>query len=293
MMIFQKFHRRAPGKQAFTLVELLVALAVLSILVLILAQVVSLTGQAIDINSRKLTAAAQARSFFDRFAADFAARPQRPDLSMVFTQDYNNTKNAGIQFWSGTGGYGANTPRQLSWISYGIGSPKTTTANKTSPAPDCLIRGADAGDWTGAGTPISFAPLSALPTTPVPAPDNADVLASGIFRMDFCYLLKDGSLSTTPSAPTTPPRSANDFSQVAAIVIAVAALDAKSLRLLSNEQVTNLSNDLPATPPALHTADPLAYWSSDTVMGAQGFGPGIPRQVIENVRLYQRIFYVP
>jgi prepilin-type N-terminal cleavage/methylation domain-containing protein len=285
-MNFQKFHPHSPRKQAFTLVELLVSLAVLSILVLILAQVVSLTGEAISINSKKLTAAAQARAFFDRFAIDFAARPQRPDLRMTFAQ---NNNNAFIQFYSAAGGYGAATPRQLSWISYGISSPKTTTSNTANAGPDCLVREADAADWVaGAGTPVLFAPLtSLLPAAPAPNALNADVLASGIFRMDFCYLLKDGSLSTTPTIPNAP-NLPNDYSQVAAVVIGVAALDNRSLNILSNAQVTQLAGDLPATTTG---QDPLSNWTA--TMAVPTFGAGIPHQVVQNIRLYQRTFYVP
>jgi prepilin-type N-terminal cleavage/methylation domain-containing protein len=277
-MIFKKFHPRArsSGPQAFTLVELLVSLAVLSILVAILAQVVTLTSQAIDINSRKLDATGQARLFFDRLGADLAARPQRTDLGMILS---NANGNDTIQFYTAANGYGAAASRrQISFVSYGIGAPPSGTG------PDCLIRESDGTDWTPAGTTaVSFlAPPSFTPMALKPANSNSDVLANGIFRMEFCYLLKNGANAGTFTIALKPGE------QYSAIVVGVAALDHKSLNLLTNKEVTTLAGYFHDTQDG---STPLSDWT--TAMAANGFGPGIPRRVIQDIHLFQRTFYVP
>jgi len=278
-MIFKKFHLRArsSGQQAFTLVELLVALAVLSILVVVLAQVVSLTSQAIDINTRKLDAAGQARLFFDRLGADLAALPIRADLGVTFTK---NPGNDTLQFYTAANGYGATTPpvRQISYVSYSIGAPPAP-----STGPNCLIREADGMDWTAIGS-VSFLPVpypgaASFPNT---TSANCDVLANGIFRMEFCYLVNTGSRA---GQFVNTPKSGEQFS---AIVVAVAALDRKSLNILTNAQVTQLAGDFAD---AQDGSDPLSDWTA--AMAVNGFGAGIPRRVIQDIRLFERTFYVP
>jgi prepilin-type N-terminal cleavage/methylation domain-containing protein len=284
-MMFKKFNPRgaSSGQPGFTLVELLVALAVLSILVTILAQVIALTSQAIDINTRKLDAAGEARLFFDRLGADMAAMPQRTDLGMTL---YKANGNDTIQLYTTTPGYGAapTSGRQISWVTYSIGLPPSGTG------PNCLIREADGMDWTpGNGTtavsflqPPSFTPLAA-PTAAITA--NSDVLANGIFRLEFCYLL------TTTGKSGTFTNALGPTDQYSAIVVAVAVLDHKSLGLLTSSQV---NNNLPALfADAAASSDLLSTWSAAMAVPGFGGGSGIPPKVIQEIRIYQRTFYVP
>jgi prepilin-type N-terminal cleavage/methylation domain-containing protein len=285
-MTFPRFQRRSPGSQAFTLVELLVAMAVFLVLTVFLAQAVSLVSQAILENSKKFDAAEQARIFFDRLSMDLAARPRRADLGMQFTKNgpAGNIpgSNDSIQFYSGVDGY-TSPARQVTWISYQI---PTTSVTASLPAYQ-LERGANSTTWpsTSATVPpvywLGGSPASFLLQIPAPTSSNYVVLANGIFRMEFCYQINTGVF--TNSNITAP-----IYSNVTALVVAVAVLDSRSLGLLNANQVATLSRDFQD---ATEGNDPLKDWN--TQMAATGFASGLPAQAVQNIRLYERTFYVP
>jgi prepilin-type N-terminal cleavage/methylation domain-containing protein len=286
--------RRQAGKRlnaaAFTLVELLVAMAVLALLIGIVAQVVLLTSQAIAINSKKLDAAGQARFFFDRLASDLAARPIRTDLGgTVFNKVAGNDD---FQFYSQVPAYGATTAtRQISLVSYRVAASTTPSAT-----PIQLQRGVLGTSWTAnAANMVYFVPPTPLTGSPaIPNLNSAtydsdyDILADGAFRMEFCYLLNTGKLVSTATAP---------YSNVSGIVVAIAVLDAQSRKLLGdpassagmNAQISAMSNLSNTLHDSQDGNDPLSVWTADFT---SSFGSGYPKPAIQNIRFYQRTFYV-
>jgi prepilin-type N-terminal cleavage/methylation domain-containing protein len=75
----------------FTLVELLVAMAVLAIIVVAASQILSLAAKLTTINNKHMDANDQARMVFDRMANDFARITRRPDADFIF---YKNVPTA-------------------------------------------------------------------------------------------------------------------------------------------------------------------------------------------------------
>jgi prepilin-type N-terminal cleavage/methylation domain-containing protein len=264
---------RQPRAQAFTMVEMLVAMAVLSLLVVILSQVVALTEQAITLNVKNLNAAGQARLTFDRLGADLASRPVRIDLPMSFSHVAGNDS---FQFYSQVDGYSleaAYGARHFSVVGYRI---QETTPGRIFQ----LERGAAGTDWaTGTDPVVVFSPQP----LPVPVDADSDVLGRGVFRLEFCYLLNTGLISNGP-----PPA---DWNNVAGIVVAMAILDNSSRQLLSNPtaQLQTLSNAL--QDPA-EGADPISTWNKNLSDASYAI-PGIPPAAMKNIRLYQRTFRVP
>jgi len=264
-MIFPGFGRRQ-SSLAFSLIEVLVASVVLALLVTVLSQVVSMTSQGIRMNVSRIDEDGQARQVFDRLANDLASSIRRTDLCKLFASPAGNDS---IQFYAEVGGYGGTRP--VSLICYRI--PKLGEANAYR-----LERGACATDWTSAN-PVLF--QYGFPnTTALKAirDDEYDVLANGVFRMEFCYILDTGIMSKSCE---------EDFSDVKGIVLAIGALDGDSRRLLSGEQLDRLVAELPDCD---GTVDPLSIWN--TAITRAGFGGGLPASIVKKVRLYQRIFYV-
>ncbi len=283
-----EFHRTPPitSKSAFTLVEILVAVAVLALLVVMMGQMVLLTSQAIIVNSKKLDAAAQARIVFDRIGMDWSARPTRADLGGM--QVISGTGNDSFQFYSEVPGYNASNPqRQMSLVSYQVTNPPAATGQPSGSGSLCLVRGADGAVWSP--TSLVFVPPTAFtqPTEPAPNPHNYDVLAGGVFRLGVCFLLQN-----SPNPPTylsiyrNGVSNTGDYSNVAALVVAVAVLDSRSSSLLTPAQIMTLSSALNDCP---NGNDPISVWNGQLPSFTP---PGIPRQVIENIRFYQRTFYV-
>ncbi len=273
---------RVFGQRGFTLVEMLVAVAVLGLLVAMLAQTVALTGQAISVNSKKLDATGEARLVFDRLATDLAARPRRSDLGALFTKINGGTSTAGandtLQFYSEVDGYSG--AHQIAAVGYRIQQTTTTRYYQ-------LERGAVGTDW-GPGTSsnpfVQFLPnMFAAPLTADP---NYDVLANGVFRLEFCVLLNTGVMTNPPAPTASSPNT--DLTNVVGLIVAIGVLDANSLKSVSHAQLQQLAAALPDNTSG---DNPLADWN--TARAQTGFASGIPPQIIQSVRLYQRTFYVP
>jgi prepilin-type N-terminal cleavage/methylation domain-containing protein len=264
--------------QGFTLVEMLVAMAVLSILAVLLAQVVALTSQATAAASKHLDATGQARVVFDRLATDLAGRPNRSDLGMLFTKV--TPGNDSFQFYTQANGYSG--ARQVTAVGYRI---QQTTAGRLYQ----LERGAAGTDWTGNTNPlVQFLPN--VFAAPAVSDANYDVLANDVFRLEFCFLLNTGLLSTTSASPYNS-AGLQTYSDVVGLVVGLGVLDGRSRELISstnpNGPLATLCKDL-ADPPS--GQDPASYWS--TAMAQPGFGAGLPLPVVQNIRIYQRTFYV-
>ena len=279
--------RRLDARRAFTLVELLAALAVFALVSVLLLQIVLFTERALSADTGRLDAAAQARQFFDRLGADLAARPRRADLGGIWFQKNDDPNdgagiNDAIQFYSQTAGY--NATRQISLVSYRVGNAPAGSGQLSGAV--CLERAAEGTVWTGSQPQVLFLPLSA-PTvtstpTPTPAESNYDVLASGIFRLEFCFLLNTGSFSNTNSTSMS---TTTNYSSVTGLVVAVAVLDTRSRRLLSDAQLATLSGLLKDCPSGYA---PMPSWNA--ALNDSAFAPGLPRTVLQNLRCDQRVF---
>ncbi len=263
------FDREIPwSHRGFTLIELLVAVAVLSLLLAALAQVLVLTEKVISLDANALDTSGQARLVFDRIGADLAARPQRPDLGMTFTKAKGNDR---FQFYSEVKGY--TGARQVTGIGYRI---QETTIGRIYQ----LERGAVGTDWgpaPGSNPFVQFLP-NGLAVSSNSDP-NYEVLGNEVFRLEICYLLNTGLVSNSAAA---------DYGNVSAVLIAVGLLDNNSRKILSDQQLQQLSIALPDNSEG---QDPLSAWN--TALIQSGFAPGIPPKAIQNIRLYERSFCVP
>ncbi|MCE0499779.1 MAG: prepilin-type N-terminal cleavage/methylation domain-containing protein [Methylacidiphilales bacterium] len=275
---------QSPGDQGFTLVELMAAIAVLAILAVLLAQVAVLTSQATTATSRRLDATGQARVVFDRIASDLAARPRRPDLGMNFS--ITSGTNSSLQFYSQVDGYSGT--RQLATVGYMI-----TTSNTNASGYPQLDRGATGLNYPTSSTSINGAtfpqflqiPSSSSPFNTLPASGDYDVLSGEVFQLGCCYLLNTGALSTTSSYSST-----YTYSDVAGLVVAVAVLDSQGRQLITPSQLTQIATDLNSAPSS-STADPITSWYA--AINTPGSFPNIPAAVVQNIRVYERTFYVP
>src|SRR4051794_37602138 len=79
-------------RAAFTLTEMIIAMAVLTLLVTFVAQLVN-SATILTTNSRKhMDADSQARLVFDRMGGDFSRMLQRSDVDYVFSKQDGNDK---------------------------------------------------------------------------------------------------------------------------------------------------------------------------------------------------------
>jgi hypothetical protein len=274
------------AEHAFTIAELLVSIAVLVVLILMVSRLFTNTAIVTMSGNKRMDAEAQLRPIFDRMAVDFSQMVTRSDFDFFGknTAAPNSiggsmTGNDQIAFFSTVAGYYPSSTLQspLSLVSYRINSTSTSGSfNKLERLAKGLL-------WNGASTtdaPILLMPLTIGATWPTATNANSDpdyeLIGPNVFRFEYYYLLKNGSLSDTPTA----------IQNVAAFAIAIATVDPRSRVLLSDSQVTTLAGRLTDFTTSMKPGDLLDQWQT-TLDGVTD----MPRPAISAVRIYERYFH--
>jgi len=219
-----KESRRAVERGAFTLVEMLVALTVLTVLILITTEIISNTSRVISSSNKMQSADEQARMTFDRLATDIANLVRRPDLDAIFPKQtgndqlffyseapaYFDTSNTALFPGSSSSdpknplsliGYRVNSSYQLERLGLGL----TWDAGTASPGAVVFL-----SYKGGVIDPLSTLP-GAYPNEIGNSPSyyGSDTtywqtMAAQVFRLEICFLLDDGTLSTIPMVNPNP-----------------------------------------------------------------------------------------
>ncbi len=271
-------------RRAFSILELLVAMAVFALVALVL---VSVTDSAILVTTAsklRMNADSASRGALDRMAADFAAQLQRKDLPDIVEKCPGNDR---IIFHAGVDGYGG--VRGISRVSYLVSDHAGVVDSVENFGRHVLLRGAKGVGWDGGSQGLVFSSSNVATTVD---PGSLDVAASGVFRLEFAFLMADGSLREVPPTPSTGTnfnllRSWGDLpssEKVSAIIVGMAALDPNSRALLPPDGLQTLSGLLPDS--VAGTNDILAQW--DGALNSSG----LPPRVLKAVRFYQRYFYL-
>ena len=289
------------GHAGFTLVELLVTVGVLVLLVLLFTQLLNSAATITTLGHKQMDGDLQARQLLDRMALDFAQMVKRSDVDYflkapTISTDCNNcgtqAGNDEMRFFSTVPGYFSSdvTYRQkspVSLIGYRVNPIATSSSyNKM----ERLGRGLA---WNGVSPglpPVMFLPQTILAVMISTIPSDYEVIGPQIFRFEYYYLLRNGSLSPSPWYTTS---KVGGMQDVAAIVADIAVIDSKSKVLLNDSQIAKFTN--PSEPD---------YFLRDY---ASGMGPGelraqwqtkldgitgLPRPALSGIRLYERFFYL-
>ena len=288
----------------FTLVEILVACAILVMLVVLVAQMVNSATIVTKISERKMDADDEARIVFDRMSGDFAQMLRRADVDPVFLGKPGNDQ---MYFYSQAPAFFDNpTPSagsQIALIGYQVMS-------------NGLARLGEEESWDA----LSF--NSTNLTTNVTREDlyyqsgqsnNFHIIAPSVFRMEFALRMRPGSVNNLSNGPVTSVSTnatTNGFNvffqtnnagqslhDVAGIVVALAILDQTSQKIVTPAELTNLANvnvmpDAVITPSAGGLLTGLSnngiaadLWSSNALQV-----PGIPPPARAQIRVYERYF---
>lgn len=189
------------NRTGFSLVELLVATAILFILLLALLSMTNSTILFTRLSQRRMDSAASLRSAMDRMAADLGTTIIRKDLPPLYVASGASDGSDEIYLNAQTEGYEGE--RGISLVGYRIRDGK-------------LERGAQGTGWSTNQLRFSEAPASnAIKSL------NFDVVGEKIFRMKVEFIGTNGLILT--GTPT-------NWSQIQAIVINMAAVDARALQ---------------------------------------------------------------
>jgi type II secretory pathway component PulJ len=278
----------------FTLAELLVSVGVLVLLVLLATQLLNSAATITTLGHKQMDADSQARQLLDRMAIDFTQMVKRSDVDYYLKPATTKVNNSyPIAFYSTVTGYYPTGPTTTQKSPLSLVAYRVNSGNRLERMAKGLV-------WNGvspstSGKPIVFLPLTISANWPTATNGNPDTdydeIGPQVFRFEYYYLLRNGSLSNTPWYTTTSVRGMQD---VAAIVVDVAAVDAKIRGLLDNsarvpppnDNITILARTLAdyngEAPGAL-----LAGWRS-TIDG----NTSLPRPALSGIRLYERYFYL-
>lgn len=306
--------RRLYFTKGFTLVEMMVAMVVLSLIVLMVAQ---LTNNAAVLfkSTRRMDTDTEARLIFNRMAVDFGHMLKRSDIdystfkspAATLSATYGGTSlaanlqpgNDECAFYSETDGYfsGSSQPSgqgkaPVALIAYMIANDPVTGT------PSLQRMGKGLG-WEPSGTAGAWQNVTYLPMQLISQwsdlfngdPDYKTV-GDDVFRLEYTYLLKTSpsaasKLSITPWDTTLGHTSINGFSDVAAIVVTLALLDNTSRKIVFS--YTTLTSSLADAANGQSTA---VAWNAKVSGSSFATTAGLPVQAASQVRIYERYFYL-
>lgn len=292
--------RQEGPRAAFTLIEVLVAMAVLILLVTLLTSTVSQTAGFIQPAESRMETYDAAGSALDRLASDFQMMVTGGGATLVVgVNNVGGADNNFLAFLSRIRGpkptTGNDSPRLLALL-YSIQNYTDRVLNSQSLP--MLGRSYAAVPWD-VGT-LSFlenaVATAANSVNGNSALTNKAALADGILRMAVIVQNEDGEFvpvdqaALYPDFTSTPPLAANchalDLTKVKAVIVSLAVLDPKT-RSRSSADLAQIAGALPV-PKKGET--PLDTWQAAVNNGAlEQFG----RSVGQNIRLYQRIIPLP
>lgn len=327
-MLFPSYATRRWARRfaAFTLVELLVSMVVLTILVLTVASMTNSATRVITLSDGSLDSDSRARVVLDRMGDDFARMVKRTDVAYLFVSNGASSTsglNDSLTFYSETAGYpdpnasssSAGNPaslgRNVSLVSYHVGTDAAGTGYHQ------LCRASRAMQWGDLAFKTVMDPTTHQPDltiaadTTMPALDDSEyqVIGETVFRIEFAFLLKDtNGLAPRPTATLYVPSATNlktdkiKISDVAAVIVGIAVLDDKSYGLVRPNQFDALLGVLPDYTQDDVTAgkDVLGVWGPIASRDPSRPNPsidfqttaGVPGSVASSVRVYQRYFYL-
>jgi prepilin-type N-terminal cleavage/methylation domain-containing protein len=237
------------ARAAFTLVEMLVSIAVLALIMTFIGQMMSSVSLSTTLSSKHIDTDNQARLVFDRMALDIGAMPHRTDIEYLFVKGPKSAAPGSQQdpsdkmfFYSQAPAFfsssnsnlfpavGTIDPKSpMALVGYCINTGFNNSGSNVTPPPYCLQRLSKGLTWdqsvpngpggimfmtfnpagnpskfmtplpgsTLVGNPLTQAALTAVDPEPVytGSDPDYDVLANQVFRMEFCFQVKDLSPS--------------------------------------------------------------------------------------------------
>ena len=258
----------------FTLIELIVSMAVLTIMLTMILQITNSTRNAVKLTESKSNNDAIARRAFDRISRDLAQIIIRDDARIEFK---SNPGNDQISFLTRTKGFtasGGAGDRDVSLVSYSILYDPTVGEK--------LLRGTS-------GKLFAFDSADALKlnaSLPFPAisPDNLQLLSNNVIRLEVEYLIQGGSGVTQEI--TAPATSQN----LRGLVITLVTLDDWGRRAIKPYRMESIAVNF--TDAALGKRT-LKTWSLKRDELAKSGIAGLPKDALQSIHCYQRTFLIP
>ncbi len=327
-------HRIGPhaaDDRSFTLVEILVAMAVAVLLFAMLAQVLSLASRALNDDRRRMDAWDQARGVFDRIGFDWNGRVRSPQVPSFVVKNGTNgndvmvlisatpsttgdrlfsvvqyeidatdadTKTLALQrgslgFWSSTysssGGPPSGTVTNLSNLFQPSGFFSTASSSAPFGFPSSYASSTVTNLFQPLGDEVFAVSLAFL--TSGYTNSSGAWEPPGIYALPPKLPVNPNWTNAWPAATTSTPNTVVDLTStnIVAMVVGVAVLDAASRNLMSASQFSEMADKF-VNIPTTSTNTPAVYWQQN-ILGIPGFYLNPPTKAYQAVKVYQRFYY--
>jgi len=265
---------RRAARVGFTLLELLVAMAVLAILLVFLTQMVGSVSNLYSQGKARSEANGVGRTLLDTVTGDLRQAIIRPDLATFVEQDTESLR--ALKFYClRTGDFRGTSPATngldaaraasiVEYVFYRKGSKQGYFARRDRPC-----------SWSSS---TAVVPLGQKTSIQSPnAITEESLIYEGVVGVDWSYLRADGSMTNRLASGNTSPLVAIRFS--------LAVLDGEGMSLLKKmNQVGEYIQIF--TQPGQRG---ITAWESQL----QTKAPGFPSKVISGTRFYERLVTLP
>lgn len=288
----------------FTLLEILVSVAVLALLIALIAQMTSGQMNTTSLSNKRLDADSQARVVFDRMAGDFAGMLNRPDADFYLLKDSGSDS---LYFFSDAPAFSSGAPADRNPVSL-IGYRLTSTNGLERLSKGLNWSNVPFLTYTNAPVttemqPISESTIASAFKDEFGQSTNATRIGEGVFRFEVGFLLKPYETnaayfsdqpynkrmpSASPAGPGHKSINGIGLSDVQAIVVTLAILDDQSRKVLGIPPTASLEG-MAAKLPDMAGESPVApTWQAVLTNDINVLG--VPPKAGSQVRIYQRMF---
>jgi prepilin-type N-terminal cleavage/methylation domain-containing protein len=261
------------GRSGFTLIELMVTMAILSIILIMAVQVTETARAASRLTESSSVNDAIARRTFDRIARDLSQMVVREDARIEFTSKLGNDEFAFITRTTGLTAGATVGDRGVSVVSYSLIHDADVGAK--------LVRGSRGHLFAGSGNDA----LNLNRDVPFPATPAANLhsLSNNVIRLEIEYLVESvsGVITRVVTAPTT-------SENLRGLVVTLVTLDDRALRAIKPARLAALAANFPDA----STEDTLKVWSDKRNTLAKSGISGMPKLVAQSIHAYQRTFLI-
>jgi type II secretory pathway pseudopilin PulG len=283
---------------SFTLIEMLVAVSIMSFMLLMMAQMTGMAEQAWRMEQNRIDNFAKARSMVDMFNDDLQRAVFRGDLPIFGTGAPAATPTVtsnGLYYFTNTvfttAFYtrlpgvpaSASTPvRDVSLVSYAI------NYNSANQGVDQIVlqRSDLAVPWSSSQNLLFQGNIQTVLQN---SPATAREVAPGVVGFRVAFRLSDGTMIDPTQGTYTGYNSTNP---VVAVDIGVAVVGKQSLALLSPLQIQNLQKAFAAplsfTAPAPVTNGIKASWDQKVLTAGFYSGSGYPKDLGGGLKTFER-----
>lgn len=267
-----------PNKQAraggFTLMELMVTMAILTVILLMASQVTESSRNAIRISEGRSLNDAIARRAFDQITRDLSRMIVREDARIEFKGQSGNDKIAFLTQARGLTTTEVVGERAVSLVSYEL--VRNTTLGEQ------LVRGSRGHQFDDSAEDA----LNLDPTKPFPdiAPDNLQPVSNNIIRFEVEYLIEG------PTGVTRKTTAPDTNTNLRGLVVSLVTLDDRGRRAVRPDGIANLAAKFTD---ASNTKNTLETWTKTRDDLTKSSHAGVSREVLQSIRCYQRTVITP